>query len=212
MVSVVNPRQVDMSDDLLHVDSPSLRRRPSDPEFSDRLLLTEKPSFGRRAARGLLRFLVLFFLGVAATLAWQSYGDATRQSIAAWAAERGWPTDWLYDGQAQKQDAAPRLATSAAPAAQPRADAAPSASPDNSELQQLKTMTLGLAATVNTMRARLEQIALGQEQAASDIAKLQAAEQDIRQKISAPVPRAATAPASKSAATAPPSRAPAPPR
>src|SRR5262249_16251740 len=89
----------------------------------DRLLLTEKPSFGRRAARGLLRFFVLFFLGVAATLAWQSYGDATRQSIAAWAAERGWPTDWLYDGQAQKQDPPPRLPPSAPPAprrAQPR--------------------------------------------------------------------------------------------
>jgi hypothetical protein len=201
-----------MSDDLLHVDSPSLRRRPSDPEFSDRLLLTEKPSFGRRAARALLRFFVLFFLGVAATLAWQSYGDATRQSVATWAAERGWPTDWLSYGQAQKEDAAPRLATSGAPAAQARAEGAPGAAADNSELQQLKTMTLGLAATVNTMRARLEQIAVGQEQSASDVAKLQTAEQEIRQKISGPGPRAATAPASKSVATAPPSRAPAPPR
>src|SRR5262249_57671291 len=81
MVSVVNPRQVDMSDDLLHVDSPSLRRRPSDPEFSDRLLLTEKPSFGRRAARGLLRFFFLFFLRVAATLPCPSFSPASPPSL-----------------------------------------------------------------------------------------------------------------------------------
>jgi hypothetical protein len=208
MVSVVNPRQADMSDDLLHIDSPPLRRRPSDPEFSDRLLLTDKPSFARRAARAFIRFFAVFFFGVAATLAWQSYGDDTRQSIATWAAERGWPTDWLSYGQAQKADSAPRLATSEAPATQ-GASSAPAA---NSDLQQLKTMTLGLAATVNTMRARLDQLTLGQEQSASDIAKLQAAEQDIRQRISAPGQRAGTAPASKPAATAPPSRAPAPPR
>jgi len=210
MVSVVNPRHADGSDDLLLVDSPPIHRRRSEADLSDRLLITDTPSFGRRFFRGLVRFLVVFFFGVAATLAWQSYGDVTRQSIATWAAERGWPTDWLFYGQAVKEDSAPRIGTSNAPAAQMRAEGAPSA-PAGPDVQELKTMTLGLAATLNTMRSRLDQLALGQEQSANDIAKLQAAEQDIRQKISTPAQRAATAPASKPAATTTPSRAPAPP-
>ena len=211
MVSVVNPRQADATDDLLHVDSPPLHRRRSEAGFSDRLLLADTPSLTRRISRGLLRFLVVFLFGVAATLAWQSYGDLARQSIATFAAERGWPTDWLSYGQAAKGDSTPRAGMSDAPAAQTR-EGAQSVPAADSDLQQLKTMTLGLAGTVNTMRARLDQLALGQEQSASDIAKLQAAEQDLRQKISASGQRAAPAPASKQVTTPPPSRAPAPPR
>ena len=81
----------------------------------------------------------------------------------------------------------------------------------SSDLQQLKTMALGLAATLTTMRERIEQLAAGQEQTASDIAKLQAAEQEIRHKISAIATRPAAAAPSKPTTTAP-SRAPMPPR
>src|SRR5262249_8004711 len=158
MVSVVTPRHADASDDLLHVDSPPLHRRRSDAHLSDRLLLTDTPSFARRFFRGLVRFLVVFFFGVAATLAWQSYGDDARQSTATWAAEHGWPTDWLFYGQAAKGDSVPRLGTSGAPAAQMRAEGAPSAPAAGPDVQELKTMTLGLAATLNTMRARLDQL------------------------------------------------------
>jgi hypothetical protein len=66
------------------------------------------------------------------------------------------------------------------------------------------------------MRERIEQVAAGQEQTASDVTKLQAAEQEIRHKISAVAPRpAAVAPSKPPAPTpAPPARppAPAPPR
>jgi hypothetical protein len=37
-----------------------------------------------------VRFLVAICLGVAGTLAWQSYGDATKQIIATRAPELGW--------------------------------------------------------------------------------------------------------------------------
>ena len=61
--------------------SANLSTRPS------RDAIIQRPSLGRRASRGLARFLIIFCTGVAATLAWQSYGDAAR-----WEADRN-PTD-----------------------------------------------------------------------------------------------------------------------
>src|SRR5262245_3683729 len=40
------------------------------------------PSLGRRASRGLARFLIIFSIGIGATLAWQSYGDSVRAMLA----------------------------------------------------------------------------------------------------------------------------------
>jgi hypothetical protein len=57
------------------------------------------------------------------------------------------------------------------------------------ELQQLETMAHDLAA----VRQSVEQLAAGQEQMARDIANLQTAGQDIRRRISALPPAAATA-------------------
>src|SRR5260370_35891193 len=37
---------------------------------------------------GFVRFLMIFFIGVVATLAWQSYGRAAREVIARWLAPR----------------------------------------------------------------------------------------------------------------------------
>src|SRR5262245_4396998 len=42
----------------------------------------EPPSLRKRAARGFARFLIIFCIGVAATLAWQSYADVAREMIA----------------------------------------------------------------------------------------------------------------------------------
>src|SRR5262245_54967564 len=47
--------------------SADLSTRPS------RDAIIQRPSLGRRASRGLARFLIIFCTGVAATLAWQSY-------------------------------------------------------------------------------------------------------------------------------------------
>src|SRR5215510_2087884 len=44
----------------------------------------------RRVLRRLVRYLVVILLGVAGTLAWQSYGEATKQIVAARAPELGW--------------------------------------------------------------------------------------------------------------------------
>ena len=44
---------------------------------------SERPSLGNRASRALARFLITLCIGVAGTLAWQSYGDAAREMIAS---------------------------------------------------------------------------------------------------------------------------------
>jgi hypothetical protein len=37
-----------------------------------------------------VRFLMIFFIGVAATLTWQSYGGAARETIASWSPHLAW--------------------------------------------------------------------------------------------------------------------------
>jgi len=133
-----------------------------------------------------MRFLIAICVGVAATLAWQSYGDAARQIIA-----NSYPQlAWLAPEAAVAQTA-------------PATILPPNTSSDQ---QQLKAMSLDLA----VLRQRVDQIAAGQDRITRDItAKLQAAEQDILDKISAPVPQPAAAPARK---PAPPPLQLAPPR
>lgn len=125
---------------------------------------SKRPSLVERAARA----LVIFCIGVAATLAWQSYGDAARVMIANSSPQ----LDWV----APVAQTAPDKVARAVPAA-------PSLALDP---QQLREVALGLSA----MRQSVDQLAAGQQQMAGDIAKLQA-------EISAPLPRPAPAPARK---------------
>ena len=151
---------------LSSVQSKSARRsaieEPSanpgmDPADVERLLNPPVP-LGKRVSRAVARFLIIFCIGVVATLAWQSYGDAAREMIASSSPQGlGW------------------LAPSAAPAMQ--AVALP---PDQ---EDLKAISFGLAG----MRQRVDQIAAqfvaGQEQTTRDITELHAAEKDILENI-----------------------------
>src|SRR5215469_10557056 len=49
-----------------------------------------QPSHAKQASRPLPRFLITFGIGVAATLAWQSYSEAARQLIASLSPQLGW--------------------------------------------------------------------------------------------------------------------------
>jgi hypothetical protein len=146
------------------------------------------PSSGKRASRALARFLIMFCMGIAATLAWQSYGDAAREMIASSSPQLG----WLAPQAALVAQTAPNMIAPAAPTAP---------SPDR---QQLNATSLSLAA----LRQSVDQLAAGQEQMTRDITKLRAAEQDILDKITAPPPRPAAAPARKPVPLTPPPQAP----
>jgi hypothetical protein len=186
------------------VTEPSLDATLRPADVNSNPLPTDRPSLGRRTSRNLARFLVTACIGVAATLAWQSYGGTAKQMIANSAPQLSWllslPAMNPPSGreiaveqpsppavQASAPQAASAQAGAVAPtASEPAASTAPTApSPD---LQQLATMAHDLAA----VRQSVEQLAAGQEQMARDIAKLQTAGQDIRRRISALPPAAAT--------------------
>jgi len=116
----------------------------------------------------MLRFLVTICIGVAGTLAWQSYGDVARQMLADSSPVLG----WLAPQAVSIAQAAPDQVTPAAPSL---------------DLRQLKSMSLDLA-------AQHQQI----QQMASNIATMQAVQQEILRKVSTlppPSPRPVAAPA-----------------
>ena len=123
-----------------------------------------------------MRFLITFCVGVAAALAWQSYGDTAREIIANSYPQLGWLAPQTAVAQTVPDTIVPSIT-----------------SPDR---QELRVMSFDLAA----LRQRVDEIAAGQDRIARDITtKLKAAEQDILDKISVPPPQAAAAPARKSA-------------
>jgi len=160
MASTVSPTASEFSADL--------SSRPS------RDSMIKRPSLGKRASRSLTRFLIIFCFGVAATLAWQSYGDAAREMIANSYPQLSW------------------LAPQAAPLAQTASDM-PAPAPSATPSPELKQLSLAFA----TMRQSVDQLAASQQQMADGIAKLAADQQELLHKISAPPPRPAPAPARK---------------
>jgi hypothetical protein len=147
---------------------------PTRSEFPADLLAGE-PSVRRPAPRRRpARLLITFCTGVVATLAWQSYGDAAREIIANLSPQLGWLAP---------QAAVAQTAGATTPAATAALDP-----------QELRTMSLGLAAVRQRVDQLAAEIAAGQEQMARDFTvKLQAAEQDILEKVSAPPPQPAAA-------------------
>jgi hypothetical protein len=160
-------------------------------------------------------FLITFCVGVAATLGWQSYGDAARELVA-----NSYPQlDWLASKPAPNAPNAPDISALAVPAAR---------SPDQ---QQLNAISLDLeavpqsveriaasqeqitrsidriAASIATSQEQMthgvDRIAAGQEQMTRGITKLQEIEQYILYKNSeSPPQQPAPAPA-RSRATRP---------
>jgi hypothetical protein len=134
----------------LRTQSGTSPRWPTDVLVEPADRRSKQPSLVKRVSRGLARFLIIFCIGVAATLAWQSYGNAAREMIANSSPQLGWLV--------------------------------PSA--NSSSEQQLKAMSSDFA----TMRQRVDQLAANQQQMAGDMAKLVADQQELLQKISAPLP------------------------
>jgi hypothetical protein len=149
----------------------------------------KRPSRGRRALRALARFLIAAFIGVAGTLAWQSYGEATKQMIAV--CLEGWSPTWQSCVEPAKQMVAswprrlgwtpPEIATEPSPKVSAFAQNARQAEPvvevaaaeatptvtSFSDPQQLEAMARDLAG----VRQLGEKIAAGKEQLAARTAR-----------------------------------------
>ena len=167
---------------------------------------SETPLPIRRAGRGVTGFLIAVCVGVAGSLAWQSYGSAAREMIAsrvpqlAWIAPRAGTTPAPPAATAQSvfgpaveasapppppppasvaQTAAEHTTTGqpAASAAVPPVPAAPP--PDQ---QQLAAM----AREIGALRQTVEQLAAREDQMARDMAKLHAADASRHRTLGAP--------------------------
>jgi len=181
----------------------------------DRLGAIEKET-KRRGSRGLARYLVALLIGVAATLAWQSYGDATKRMIATKAPELGWSPEakqmiasWTLGGTkppaGSEKQAAPVAQTAPGNVA-PEAPA--TVSLDQDQLQQITGSLTTLRQTVDTLRQTVEELTAGQDQMTRVIGRLETAVAELIVKIPEPPPQPPAAPARKPTPVPQSSRAP----
>jgi hypothetical protein len=155
--------EADLDADRVHWRSGTTRRASG---FKSDQFRSDKPSTSRRLTRSLARFVFAVLIGVGGTLAWQ-HGDEAAEFVRTWVPSLG----WLLPVSTTK---------------------APAPAVTSTELQQqLKPMAIDLALvrrSTEQLASNQDQLARKQEQMTQAIATLQAAEQDISQKILAPGP------------------------
>jgi len=164
-----------------------------------------------RASRPGVRYLVAICIGIAGTLAWQSYGQATKQIIATTAPELGWSPEakrmimnWVQQlGWTKPPAALPQVETVAQTASAAGAPKAPSAA--SLDPAQVRQMVQSLA----TLQQTAEQMAAGQDELKRDIVQMHSALIDVLVQIPGQPPQPPVASARKPVAAPPPSsRAP----
>ena len=187
MSAMPSPAQTEFSEGSLPV-KPSVEApviRPADLK-NDRSP-KRRQSLGARIPLAITRFLITFGIGVAATLAWQSYGDAAREMIANASPQ----LSWLAPQAASVGQSAPdEPAATRAVAADPQ-----QLYPVSLDLDAVRQSVDRIAAGQEQMTRTVDQLAAGQEQMAREINKLQAIEQYMLYKNSDPPSRPAAAPA-----------------
>ena len=184
---------------------------PTQSEFS-----VEKPNTGNTSrapiSRGFARYTLVIGIGVAVTLAWQSYGQATKQIIASKAPELGWSPEakqtianWVEQLGWRKLPAsletAAVLETAQAATVEETAPNKVALVAPVLDRQQVEQILLDLAA----LRQIVEQVAAGQTKMAGEINNLLVTDMEIFLKIPAP-PQPPAALSHKPLPPAPPAR------
>ena len=165
----------------------------------DRLVAIDN-KMTRRGSRGFGRFLLAALIGVAATLAWQSYGDATKQVIAAKAPELGWSPE------AKQMIASWTLGWTKPPVVESKAAPVAQTAPIATSLDPEKVRQM--AQNLAEVRETVQELAAGQNQVTREIDKLESAVVEILMKMPEPPPQPPAAPARKPTPVPPSSRAP----
>jgi len=158
----------------------------------------------KQALLTLVRFLIIFCIGVAATLAWQSYGDAAREMIANSYPQLG----WLAPQAEPVAQSAPDVIALAAPATpspdQQRSDvtsldldamrqsidriANNMATSQEQITRSVDRIAASVAASQERITRSVDQLAVSQEWLTREITKLEEIEQSIRYRNSEPLP------------------------
>jgi hypothetical protein len=102
------------SEDVQSLLSRHLEHESSERKAIYNRLQSIESAIKRRRSRGIVRYLVAMAIGVVVTLAWQSYGETTKQIIATKAPELSWSpetkqriTSWLQQLGWTKQPTSP---------------------------------------------------------------------------------------------------------
>jgi hypothetical protein len=183
---------------------------PTQSDFSVGKPVTDNPTRAKSAWRGFARYMLAICIGVATTLAWQSYGQTIKQVIATRAPELGWSPEakqtiasWVEllgwtNTPAGAEIATARQSQTAPDKVAPKTSIAASLDP-----QQVQQLALDVAA----LRQSVEQVAASQTKMAATINNLLVTDMEIFLKIPTP-PQPAAALSHKPIPAAPPPRAP----
>ena len=203
MSAMPSPAQSEFSEGSLpvkpSVEAPAIRPADLQNDRSPK----RRQSLGMRVPLAITRFLITFCVGVAATLAWQSYGDAAREMIANSSPQLGWLAPQAASVERSVPDAI-TPAASAAAAADPQ-----QFNPVSVDLDAVRQSVDRIVAGQEQITRTVDQLAAGQEQMAREINKLQAIEQYMLYKNSEPPTRPAAAPAPAPKPVPRPAQAPA---
>jgi hypothetical protein len=202
MNAMSSPAQSEFYAGVSAVEAPAV----SPADLKNNRSPNERRSPRKGALRTLASLSIAFCIGVAATLASQSYGDTAREMIANAYLQLGWLAP---QGELVTQNA-PNAVAVAAPAAPAFDQQVNAIAIDLEAMQQgidriapaivaaQEQMTRSIdriAATQEQIVRTVDKLTASQEQAMHEITKLQAVEQYILYKSSEPPPRPAPAPA-----------------
>ena len=170
----------------------------------DRLLAIEN-GMKRRDSRGFVRYLVAICIGVAATLAWQSYGEVPKRIMAAGAPELAWspeakqmianwvqqlgcakPPDVVETPAAQSSVTVTLVATFGQTVPLPKASAA--ASVDAEQVLQIAADLAALGRTVDQLAASQDQMVHQIDTLQTSNQEIVTSNQEILEKVAAPPP------------------------
>jgi hypothetical protein len=220
-----------------HLDYETSERKTIYYRLQEITLLTRKAVEGQVKGRreSFVPYFVAVCIGVAATLAWQSYGTAYWQIIATRAPDLGWSSEskqmiasfvqqlgWTKrqtDQETTVQSSVPQTPQSA-PIAQATSEAVAPKAPATASIdpQQVRQLEADIAAVQQTVEQQLaavrqtvQQLSAGQDQMAHEISGLQTSDQEILEKIPAPPPPRPTAALAHKPTPPPWSRGPMPP-
>jgi len=185
MIATPNPAQSESSKGSVPVKSLVETVNIDPTDLNSDTFPRGRPPLHKRIPLALARFLITFCIGVAVTLAWQSYGDAAREMIVNSYPQLG----WLAPQAEPAAQNAPETITLVAPAA----PAAPSLDqqPLSAVLLHLDAVRQSvdrIAAGQEQMTRNVDQLAAAQEQTTRELSKLQAIGQYILYKNSEPPP------------------------
>src|SRR6266550_589269 len=160
-----------------------------------------RPSFGVRAIRAFVCFLLAVCIGVAGVV-WQAYGDAAKQMIARWtpqlvATSSPPPENPGLAEQPNPPAVQANAAKAAPPQPAPLAQAAAEGVAPAAAAPESAVLLESMARELASARQEIDQLKASQEQMSREMAKssqTKASEQNLRPRISALPPRPVAAP------------------